>query len=41
MGLIVQIALDIVLAWLICLGVAVGVLVAIRMRESRYVNNDS
>jgi hypothetical protein len=39
MGLVVQIALDIVLAWLMCLSIAAGVLVAIRTRESRYVNN--
>ena len=37
MRLAVQIALDVVLAWLICLSLAVAVLAAIRMRESRDV----
>ena len=39
MRLAAQIALDIVLAWLICLSVAVAVLVAIRMRGNRYLIN--
>jgi hypothetical protein len=39
MRLAVQIALDIVLAWLICLSIAVAVLVAVRVRERRYLDN--
>ena len=35
MRLAVQIALDTVLAWSICLSIAVAVLAAIRVRESR------
>jgi len=38
MMLAVQIALDVVLAWLICLGVAVSVLAAIRMQSRDVVN---
>jgi hypothetical protein len=39
MRLAVQIALDIVLSWLICLSLAVAVLAAIRLQEGRYRAN--
>ena len=39
MRLAVQIALDIVLAWLICLSIAISVLAAIRMRGSPEVTD--